>query len=281
MKPAIVWQTDFGTDWAYVATMRGVVKQIDPALECVDITHHVEQFNPLAASAVLMYTEPFWPKGTIFVSVVDPGVGTARKASCALLNDGNYVITPDNGTLTHLFYNVGVKEIREIDESVNRYKGTESVSVFHGRDIFAFTAAKLASGQISFSEVGPQYDVNDIIREEKDFVRAEVTDSNIEGFVTNVADNFGSILFNVLSEDFVRVGYQHGDHVKVKITNNDTVVFEDEVLYHKSFGFVDKGKPIIYNSSSNYVSIGLNLANFRDTYGIKAGRDFKVELRKA
>ena len=102
-------------------------------------------------------------KRTVFVSVVDPGVGTPRKASVALLKDGNYVITPDNGTLTHVYYNVGIEAIREIDETKNRYQGTENVSVFHGRDLFAYTAAKLASGQITFEEVGESYSLDDIV----------------------------------------------------------------------------------------------------------------------
>ena len=137
MKPCIVWQTDFGLKWGAVAAMRGVCKQISPDLECVDITHEIEQYNILAASREIMYVEPFWPKGTVFVSVVDPGVGTSRRACVAKLKDGNYIVTPDNGTLTHLFYQVGIEEVREIDETVNRYPGTENVSVFHGRDIFA------------------------------------------------------------------------------------------------------------------------------------------------
>ncbi len=280
MKPSIVWQTDFSLTWGAVNSMRGVVKQVDSELQCYDITHDIEQYNILAASRELMYVEPFWPKGTIFVSVVDPGVGTPRKACVALLNDGNYVVTPDNGTLTHLFYNVGVKEVREIDTTINRYKGTEEVSVFHGRDIFAYAAARLASGIISFEEVGPSYPVEEIIVEDYAYLRADVTDTDITGIVTSVSDHFGSIIFNVLTKDFNNVGYSHGDIVHVKITHEDKVYFEDDVLYEKSFGYVDVNQPILYNSSSNYISIGLNQNNFRDTYHIKDGKDWVVELSK-
>ncbi|MGI6607752.1 MAG: SAM hydrolase/SAM-dependent halogenase family protein [Erysipelotrichaceae bacterium] len=280
MKPSIVWQTDFSLTWGAVCSMRGVVKQVDSELECYDITHDIEQYNVLAASRELMYVEPFWPKGTVFVSVVDPGVGTKRKACVALLNDGNYVITPDNGTLTHLFYHVGIKEVREIDTTVNRYKGTEDVSVFHGRDIFAYTAARLASGIISFEQAGPSYPVSEIVVEDYIYLRAEVTDTDIEGIVTSVSDHFGSIIFNVLTKDFNAVGYTHGDIVHVKIINNGKIYFEDNVIYEKSFGYVDLNMPVLYNSSSNYISIGLNQNNFRDTYQIKEGKNWIVKLSK-
>ncbi|MGI6582071.1 MAG: SAM hydrolase/SAM-dependent halogenase family protein [Erysipelotrichaceae bacterium] len=280
MKPSIVWQTDFSLTWGAVNTMRGVVKQIDSELECFDITHDIEQFNILAASRELAFVVPFWPKGTIFVSVVDPGVGTKRKACVAKLKDGNYVITPDNGTLTHVYYEVGIEEVREIDTTINRYKGTEDVSVFHGRDIFAYTAARLASSIISFEEVGPIYPVNEIIVEDYEYVKATVKSTDIKGIIISVLDPFGSIVFNILTKDFIKIGYNHGDIVHVKISHNDKVYFEADVPYEKSFGYVDLNKPVLFNSSSNYISIGLNQNSFKDTYHIKEGKDWVVELSK-
>ena len=280
MKPCIVWQTDFSLDWPFIATMKGVCKQVDPTLELIDSTHTIEKFNVLEASQQLNYVEPFWAKDTIFVSVVDPGVGTVRKASVAKLKDGKYVVTPDNGTLTHLYYNVGVEAIREIDEEVNRYKGTEAVSVFHGRDLFAYVAAKLASGQITFEEVGPEYSVDDIILLDYKYLKAEVEDENVEGIVSNVSDPFGSIVFNVLTDDFVKVGYQEGQTIHIVLENKEGVYFEDDVPYAKSFGFVKVGEPVIFNSSSNYISIGLNQGSFKEKYQVKAGLDWKVTMTR-
>ena len=276
MKPCIVWQTDFSLDWPFVATMKGVCKQVDASLECVDSTHTIEKFNVLEASQQLNYVEPFWPKGTIFVSVVDPGVGTPRKASVALLKDGNYVVTPDNGTLTHMYYNIGIEAIREIDETKNRYQGTENVSVFHGRDLFAYTAAKLASGQITFEEVGESYSLDDIILLDYEYLKADVKSEDVQGIVSNVSDPFGSIVFNVLTEDFNRVGYHEGDYIHVVLENEQGVYFDENVLYAQSFGFVDIGQPVIFNSSSNYISIGLNQGSFKDVYQVKAGLQWKV-----
>ena len=299
MKPCIVWQTDFSLDWPFVATMKGVCKQVDASLECVDSTHTIEKFNVLEASQQLNYVEPFWPKGTVFVSVVDPGVGTPRKASVALLKDGNYVVTPDNGTLTHMYYNIGIEAIREIDETKNRYQGTESVSVFHGRDLFAYTAAKLASGQITFEEVGESYSLDDIVLLDYEYLKADVKNEDIQGIVSNVSDPFGSIVFNVLTEDFNRVGYHEGDYISLdgstgKIYIGDIATQEATVSgnFERIMEWADQfrtlrvrtnadiGQPVIFNSSSNYISIGLNQGSFKDVYQVKAGLQWKVQFHK-
>ena len=260
--------------------MRGVCKQVDPTLECVDITHEIEQYNIMAASRELIYVLPFWPKGTVFVSVVDPGVGTDRKASVALLADGNYVVTPDNGTLTHIFYEIGIQEIREIDESVNRYPGTEDVAVFHGRDIFAYTAARLAAGVITYEEVGPAYPPEEIVLFEESLLKAQIDGDTVKGFVLSVSDPFGSIALNVLSADFKKVGFTHGDVVHVILARENKVYFEEDVLYAKSFGFVPVGAPILFDSSTNYIELGINQGNFREKYQVQEGRDFTYSLRK-
>ena len=122
MKPAIVMQSDFGIDSGLVACMHGICKMIDPQLETYDITHQIPAFQIREASYCLQYTVPCWPSGTVFVSVVDPGVGTSRRASVAKLKNGSYVVTPDNGTLTFLHDMIGVEKIREIDEKTNRYQ---------------------------------------------------------------------------------------------------------------------------------------------------------------
>ena len=280
MKPCIVWQTHFGLKWGAVAAMRGVCKQVDPALECVDITHEIEQYNILAASREIMYVEPFWPKGTVFVSVVDPGVGTSRRACVAKLKDGNYLVTPDDGTLTHLFYQVGIAEIREIDETINRYPGTEDVSVFHGRDLFAYTAAKLAAGVIDYSGVGPSYPLEEIVLFRQDMIKAQVNGSSVKGIVSSVSDPFGSIALNILSRDFKAAGYKHGETVHVTLSDNGKVYFNQDVLYEKSFGFVEVGQPILFDSSTNYIELGINQGNFRDAFHVKSGKDSLFQIQK-
>lgn len=280
MKPCIVWQTDFGLKWGAVASMRGVCKQVDPTLECVDITHEIEQYNILAASRELIYVEPFWPKGTVFVSVVDPGVGTDRRASVALLSDGNYVVTPDNGTLTHIFYEIGIQEIREIDESINRYPGTEHIAVFHGRDLFAYTAARLAAGVITFEEVGPAYPAEEIVIFEEKLIKARMEEDTVKGVVSSVSDPFGSIALNVLSTDFKAGGFAHGDMVHVTLIDQGKVFFEEDVLYAKSFGFVPVGSPILFDSSTNYIELGINQGNFKEKYKVQEGQEYILQLKR-
>lgn len=280
MKPCIVWQTDFGLKWGAVASMKGVCKQVDPTLECVDITHEIEQYNIMAASRELLYVLPFWPKGTVFVSVVDPGVGTDRKASVALLEDGNYVVTPDNGTLTHIFHEIGIKEIREIDESVNRYPGTEDIAVFHGRDLFAYTAARLAAGVITYEEVGPAYPLEKINLFDEGLLKARIEGNTVNGFISSVSDPFGSIALNVLSADFRKAGFAHGDTVHVTLAREEKVYFEEDVLYAKSFGFVPVGAAILFDSSTNYIELGINQGNFKEKYQVREGQDFTYRLHK-
>nr|HPJ23121.1 SAM-dependent chlorinase/fluorinase [Clostridia bacterium] len=151
MKSLMVFQTDFTYKEGAVCAMYGVVKSVDRELEILDGTHEIPQYDTWSASYRLYQSMKFWPRDTVFVSVVDPGVGTPRKASVARTSDGYYVVTPDNGSLTHLKRLAGIEEIREIDERINRLrgKGTEEVAIFHGRDVFAYCGARLAAGIIS------------------------------------------------------------------------------------------------------------------------------------
>ena len=279
-KSPIVWQTDFTRKWGAVASMIGVCKQVDPELECIDITHDIPAYDIWAGSMELAYVEPYWPAGTVFVSVVDPGVGTDRKACVALLKDENYVVTPDNGTLTHLSQKVGIAAVREIDESVNRLGGSEAYSVFHGRDIFAYTAARLASGIINFEGVGPSYPVEDIVLIADALKTAKVQDSTISGIVTSVSDPFGSIVFNISLNQVGEAGFRHGDMLRVLLEHKGKTVFQGDVLYHKSFGYVDPGMPVLFNSSSGFLSLGLNQDSFVQTYNCGRGGDWTVNVGK-
>lgn len=277
-KPVIVMQTDFGTGWGVVATMHGVCKKVDPSLEVYDSTHTLPEYDTFQASYCLQYTIPYWPEGTIFVSVVDPGVGTERKASVAKTSNGYYIVTPDNGSLTHVKDMYGIDEVREIDGVKNRYKGTEDVDIFHGRDLFAYCAAKLASGKISFEEVGEQYPVDDIITHE--IRRAEVKEGSIKGILEGGGESFGNVESNIYNKEFNQAGFKHGDMLKVVIKDKDNTIFSEEVLYQKSFGFVDVGEAILFNDLASFVSIGLNQKSFADRYGITSDNTFDIVIEK-
>src|SRR5688572_695824 len=155
-SPAIVFITDFGVKDGAVSAMKGVVVKEDPDCRIYDLTHEIPPFNIWEAAYRLEQTAAYWPEGTIFVSVVDPGVGTDRKSVVMKSRSGHYFVTPDNGTLTLVARSLGIDAVREIDEAVNRRQHSGKSYTFHGRDVYAYTAARLASGKISFEEVGPR-----------------------------------------------------------------------------------------------------------------------------
>lgn len=279
-KPRVLLMTDFGIDNMGTAAMEGVISSIDNELICTNLTHRISPFNTWQASGALMYVVPFWPAGTVFVSVVDPGVGTHRRASVAKLKNGCYVVTPDNGTLTHMYYKVGIEAIREIDETVNRLKGTEGTSIFHGRDLFAYCAGKLAAGVIDFEGVGPEYPVSEVVLHNTLF-NPDVKPACANGVITEAIPHFGNLNTNIPIDAFNEAGFRFGNMVHVTITHEDQVHFDGDVLYEKSFGFVGQGEPIVYNGSMLYVGIALNQANFVNTYGIRDGESWKVRITKA
>ena len=210
--------------------------------------------------------------------MVDPGVGTKRRACVAKTVDGYYIVTPDNGSLTHVKRFIGIEAVREIDERVNRLHGTEKTSVFHGRDLFAYTAARLAAGIIDFEGVGPAYPAEDVVLLEDALKTAEVREGAISGIVTSTSDHFGSIVFNIPLAQVAEAGFRHGDTLRVLLTHGGETVFQDDVLYHKSFGYVPLGEPILFNSSTGYISIGLNQGSFLSMYPCQAGKEWTVRL---
>ena len=173
----LVLQSDFGLVDGAVSAMVGVALQEEPTLGIHNLTHDITPYNIFEASYRLFQTVEFWPEKTTFVSVVDPGVGSKRKSVVALTKNNQYIVTPDNGTLSYLKNHVGIKAIREISEVENRRKNTEFSYTFHGRDVYAYTGAKLASGHISFEEVGPELSIDRIV--ELPEVKTQVTETSV------------------------------------------------------------------------------------------------------
>ncbi len=277
-KSAVVMMSDFGIDSGLVACMHGMCKMVDQSLETYDITHLIPAFDIQAASYCLQYTVPYWPVGTVFVSVVDPGVGTSRRASVAKLKNGSYVVTPDNGTLSYLHTMIGVVEIREIDEEVNRYQETKNVHTFHGRDLFAYCAAKLAAGVITYEEVGKKYPIEEMVLHE--IKCAEVSEKYVKAVIQSY-DPFGSAELSVLNSEFQKTGFAIGDKLKIKITTEDTVVFEEMVSYEKSFGYVAKGENVIFQDLDSYVTIACNECMFAKKYHLDPEKTYTVEIFEA
>lgn len=281
MKPILVFQTDFTYKEGAVSSMYGVVKSVDRELEIFDGTHELPQFDTWSASYRLYQSLRFWPEGTIYVSVVDPGVGTARKACVAKVAGGYYVVTPDNGALTHIDREMGVLEVREIDESVNRLRGkdTEGVAIFHGRDLFGYTAARLASGIIDYEGVGPAYPVSEIVRHE--LLEPKASQGNAEGIFEIDDPNFGNLWTNIPTRLFFESGFAYGDKVRVRVTHENKVVFDQNVLFHQSFGYATSGEPIIYNNEMMKVALAVSCGSFEQKFGLGFGADWRVHFSKA
>ncbi len=277
-KPILVFQTDFTYLEGAVSSMYGVVKSVDRELEIFDGTHQLPQYDIWSASYRLHQSLQFWPAGTIYVSVVDPGVGTKRRACVARTVDGYYVVTPDNGSLTHVKKFIGIEEVREIDESINRLQSTRGTSVFHGRDLFGYTAARLASGIIGFEGVGPAYPVDEIV--ELPVPEPEISQDAVCGIFEINDPNFGNLWTNIPHEMFTAYGINYGDPVKTTVLHDGRVVFDETVPYEKSFGYVKKGKPVLYTNELMNVAMAVSQGNCCDTYGLSYGSDWQVRFTK-
>jgi S-adenosylmethionine hydrolase len=139
-KSAIVFQTDFGTKDGAVNSMKGVAHNIDADLQLYDLTHEIPAYDVWEAAYRLYQSASYWPAGTVFVSVVDPGVGTKRKSIVMKSKSGHYFVTPDNGTLTLVSDALKIEAVRQIDENINRRNNSDSSYTFHGRDVYAYIA---------------------------------------------------------------------------------------------------------------------------------------------
>lgn len=279
MKRAVVLQTDFGEGNVSVSTMKGVCRIVDPTLEVFDSTHSVRPFDVLKASDALFYVIPFWPAGTVFVSVVDPGVGTSRKSCVALLENGSYVVTPDNGTLTYIKDRLGIKQVRQIDETTNRYPTTRDVHIFHGRDVYAYTAARLAGGVIDYEGVGPEYPVSQIV--EAPYVKPRKLTDEVYGMIADSSTHFGLVTTNIPFRWLAECGMEYGDNVKIRIEHAGGCVLEEIVPIAKSFGFVPEGSDLVYNSETSMIEVATNRRNMVVERSLGDGADWTLAVRKA
>ncbi len=276
MKKMLVFQTDFTYAEGAVASMYGVCKSVDEDIELITATHQIPQYDTYSASYRLYQYIDFWPKGTIFVSVVDPGVGTSRKACVAKTLNGYYIVTPDNGTLTHVYNKWGIEEVREIDETVNRLHRDDNsyVSIFHGRDLFGYCGAKLASGKISYEEVGRAYPVEEIVRH--NLSEAVISDNKIEGTFEINDPNFGNLWTNIKLDDFKALGFKIGDKVKTSIYFDDKLLYTWDLYYYDSFGKADKGSVMIYNNELNKMALAQVVGNLCKNYNLDFKLGYKV-----
>jgi S-adenosylmethionine hydrolase len=257
VQPTLVFMTDFGTANDAVAICKAVILGIVPDVRIMDITHQVTPYSIEEGARDLAGVTPYYPAGTVFLVVVDPGVGTSRKAVIVKSQKGQYFVLPDNGLITPVIDRDGFGGAREITNT-SWMIGDKVSSTFHGRDIFSPAAAHLAAGD-DWTLAGP--DVKDLVRLQAR--AATVNASGITGAVIALDDPFGSLITDIQGDDFKKLGYSLGEKVAVKI---DTRVIT--IPYVKTFMDVPIGQPLLYVDSRGRIGIALNQRDFSKQYKI-------------
>jgi S-adenosylmethionine hydrolase len=273
----VIFQTDFGTKDGAVSAMKGVASSVDASLKLYDLTHDIPAYNIWEAAYRLDQTVIYWPVGTVFVSVVDPGVGTTRKSVVVKTKSGHYIVTPDNGTLTLIAQSLGIDSIREIDEVSNRRKNSGASYTFHGRDVYAYTAARLAAKKISFEQVGPIVNTPVVSIA---FQKASLQDNQLKGTIAILDIQYGNIWTNI-NQDYWKA-FQKITHKKneliVEIYHQQKQVYKGNMPFENTFGAVAVGKPLAYLNSLMNLSIALNQGSFAQQFKVQAGNDWTLTL---
>jgi S-adenosylmethionine hydrolase len=273
----IVVQTDFGVKDGAVAAMRGVALEVDPSLMISDLTHEIPPFDIWEAAYRLNQVISYWPANTVFVSVVDPGVGTERRSIVVKTKKDHYIVTPDNGTLTLVAETEGIAAVRLIDEEVNRRQGSEASYTFHGRDVYIYTAARLASGKISFAEVGPV--LQDALTTFP-YQHAEAAGGIIKGNIPVLDGPYGNVWTNIPDSILKNTGIKTGDSLDIRISFKDSLRYTGRIFFANTFGDVPEGQPLGYINSLMNFSVAINMGNFADRHAIKNGPDWNIQLQR-
>jgi S-adenosylmethionine hydrolase len=208
---------------------------------------------------------------------VDPGVGTTRKSVVLKTKTGHFIVTPDNGTLTLIAASLGIEEVRQIDEVLNRRKNSQESYTFHGRDVYAYTGARLAAGVITYEQVGMKLP-NEVVK--IPYQAATREGNTLKGTISILDVQYGNIWTNIGSGLFNQLGIHYGDLLHVEIFHNQDKVYSGDLPYGQTFGAVEKGKGLAYLNSLLQLSFALNQGDFARTYSIQSGNEWRVEVRK-
>src|SRR5215467_15429948 len=257
-RPMVVFMTDFGTANDAVAICKAVIAGIAPDARIADITHQVTPFQIDEASRFLYGVTPYYPAGTVFLVVVDPGVGTSRKAIIVKSQKGQFFVLPDNGLVSAVIDRDGLAGAREITNQSWMIQAAVS-STFHGRDIFSPAAAHLAEGW-DYTIAGPE--VPQLVRLTPK--SASLSDKGISGDVIGLDDPFGSLITDIAAEDFAKLGYALDDKVAVQINKKPATL-----PFVKTFMNVAVGEPLLYIDSRGRVAIAVNQGNYAKKFGVE------------
>ncbi|MEJ0031664.1 MAG: S-adenosyl-l-methionine hydroxide adenosyltransferase family protein [Bacteroidota bacterium] len=270
-RKILVFQSDFGLKDGAVAAMKGVATSVSKDLAIYDLTHEITAYNISEAAYRLNQSASYWPTGTVFVSIVDPGVGSKRKSIVMRTKTGHYFVTPDNGTLTLIAESMGIDGVREIDETVNRLKGSADSYTFHGRDVYSYTGARLASGTITFEEVGKPLE-GEIVRLAN--MNAVVNGNEINGNIPVLDIQYGNVWTNIDKSQLGKIGAK--DSVAVTILFKGEKRYEGKMPFATTFSAVPVGSELAYMNSLLKLSFAINQGNFAAVHGIGQGDGWQV-----
>jgi S-adenosyl-L-methionine hydrolase (adenosine-forming) len=252
--PLFTLTTDFGLRDPYVAEMKAVILGLCKTAQIVDITHAVEKFSIRSGAYMLASAAPYFPKGTINIAVVDPGVGSERRSIIVETKKG-FFVGPDNGLLVLAAQMQGIKRVFEI---TNKKLMLRKVSfTFHGRDVFAPAAAYLAKG-MPLEEFGAE--VVDIVKPA--FATVKKENGKVIGEILHV-DDFGNIITNILAKDIV---YTEGDRVQAELPHNQL-----QVRFLKTYADVIPLEPLLLIDSQSFLEIAINQGSAASLLQAKPG----------
>jgi S-adenosylmethionine hydrolase len=256
-SPIITLLSDFGSSDQYVASMKGVILSICGRALLVDITHEVPKFNIGEAAYLLAATTLYFPSGTIHLCVVDPGVGTSRKA-LLVKTKRSFLVGPDNGVLMLAADKEGIEKVIEIK---NRKYMLETVSsTFQGRDIFAAAAAHLANG-VGIDEFGPQT----VEYQMPVFSKASISGGKLQGEIIHI-DDFGNIITNIMSSDLAKLNIAPGAKTRISISRRTI-----ETMFCNTYGEVKEGEYLMLIGSSGFLEISIRQGDAATSCKAKEG----------
>ncbi len=258
--PTVLFMTDFGENDDSVAICKGVMLKIEPRLRIIDISHQVTPYSILDGARFLAGTTRYYPSKTVFVTVIDPGVGSTRKAIVAKSKRGQYFVLPNNGLITLVQDQDGLEAVREITNTKLMIGQTLS-STFHGRDIFSPVAAHLANG-IDWTMVGPLVSLSEVIKLNISAVKLD--EKGLTGEIIALDGQYGNLITNIDEQDFAKLGYKIGDKVNIKIADQNI-----SLSFVKTFSDVPIDAPLLYIDSRGHLAMAINQNNFAQTYKVQ------------
>jgi len=267
--PTVIFMTDFGVLDDSVALCKGVMYGITPNLRIVDLTHQVTPFSITDGARFLFGATPYFQAGAVFVVVIDPGVGSTRKPVVVKTKRSQFFVLPDNGLMTMVEDRDGIEGIREITNQ-DWMIGSKISSTFHGRDIFSPVGARLARGD-DWTQVGPE--LKQLVR--LDLKPPKLDDKGLSGEVIALDGPYGNLITNIDAEDFLKLGYQRGEKLKVTIGGR-----EIEMPFVKTFSDVPVKQPLLFIDSRGRASFAVNQGSFAATYNVEPPQPIYIERKR-